>query len=115
MQAAMARLERLIARRRRLVLIVWAAVVVVSIPFAARQTENLTGGGFETKGSGSQIVSKALPQDFGLPPEELAIVLDNRKHDTAALDSALQRVSNEGFEDVEGVRLDPAQVARAKA
>jgi RND superfamily putative drug exporter len=115
MQAAMARLERFVARRRRLVLIVWAAIVVVSIPFASRQTENLTGGGFETKGSGSQIVSKALPQDFGLPPEELAVVLDNRKHDTAALDAALQRVATEGFEDVEGVRLDNDALAQAKA
>jgi RND superfamily putative drug exporter len=114
MQAAMAGLERFIARRRRLVLIVWAAVVIVSVPFASRQTENLTGGGFETKGSGSQIVSQALPEDFGLPPEELAIVFDNRKHDAAALDAAISRVAKEGFEDVEGVRLDPEQVARAR-
>ena len=29
--------------------VVWLALVVVSVPFAGRQTENLTGGGFETR------------------------------------------------------------------
>jgi heme transporter len=64
MQAAMDRLERLISRRRRLVLIAWLVIVVVSVPFAGRQTENLTGGGFETAGSGSQVVADALGSDF---------------------------------------------------
>ena len=77
MQAAMDRLERAIARRRRLVLVVWLAIVVISVPFAGRQTENLTGGGFETKGSGSKVVGDALTRDFGLQSEDLAVVFDN--------------------------------------
>ena len=60
-------------------LIVWLAIVVVSVPFAGRQTENLTGGGFETAGSGSQLVADALGSDFeGAQAESLSVVIDNR-------------------------------------
>jgi RND superfamily putative drug exporter len=111
MQAAMDRLERLIARRRRLVLVAWLVIVVISVPFAGRQTENLTGGGFETQGSGSKLVGDALTRDFGLQAEDLAVVFDNRKGDAAALDAALERVRTDGFKDVEGVRLDPEALA----
>lgn len=115
MQAAMDRLERLVARRRRLVLIVWLVIVVVSVPFAGRQTENLTGGGFETEGSGSQLVAQALSRDFGRPSETLTVVFDNREGDPAKLAAAIDRVQREGFEDVEAVRLDPAAVEAARA
>ena len=115
MQAAMDRLERLIARRRRLVLVAWLAIVVVSVPFAGRQTENLTGGGFETKGSGSKVVADALERDFGLQAEDLAVVFDNREGDPATLAAAFERVEREGFKDVEGVRLDPEAPAAARA
>jgi uncharacterized membrane protein YdfJ with MMPL/SSD domain len=116
MQAAMDRLERFVARRRRLVLIVWLAIVVVSVPFAGRQTENLTGGGFETEGSGSQLVADALGSEFeGAQAESLSVVLDNRAGDPAKLRAAVDRVQNEGFEDVEAVRLDPAAADAARA
>ncbi|MDA0172239.1 MMPL family transporter [Solirubrobacter taibaiensis] len=112
----MDRLERLITRRRRLVLIVWLVIVVVSIPFAGRQTENLTGGGFETAGSGSQVVADALGSDFeGQQAESLSVVIDNRAGDAAKLAAAVDRVQREGFEDVDAVRLDPAAAEAAKA
>jgi uncharacterized membrane protein YdfJ with MMPL/SSD domain len=116
MQAAMDRLERLVRRRRRLVLILWVAVVLVSFPFASRQTENLTGGGFETEGSGSQLVADALARDFpGMQSEDLAVVFDNRRQDPQALEAAFERVERQGFEDVEGVRLDTEALAAARA
>jgi RND superfamily putative drug exporter len=116
MQAAMDRLERLVTRRRRLVLILWVAVVLVSLPFASRQTENLTGGGFETEGSGSQLVADALARDFpGMQSEDLAVVFDNRRQDPQALEAAFERVEREGFEGVEGVRLDPEALAAARS
>ena len=116
MQAAMDRLERLISRRRRLVLIAWLVIVVVSVPFAGRQTENLTGGGFETAGSGSQVVADALGSDFeGQQAESLSVVIDNRAGDPAKLAAAVDRVQREGFEDVDAVRLDPAAAEAAKA
>src|SRR5687768_11546384 len=116
MQAAMDRLERLVARRRRLVLGVWIAVIVVAIPFAGRQTEHLTGGGFETKGSDSQIVADAVAREFpDLQAEDLLVVFDNRKQDAQALAAAIDRVEREGFADVEGVRLNPEALAAARA
>ena len=112
----MDRLERFVARRRRLVLATWPAAVLVSVPFASRQTEHLTEGGFETAGSGSQVVADALARDFpGMQPEDLAIVFDNRKRDQAALAAAFERVEREGFEDVEGVRLNPEALSQARA
>ena len=116
MQAAMDRLERFVARRRRLVLIVWLAVIIVAVPFAGRQTENLTGGGFETKGSGSKVVADALATEFpGMQAQDLAIVFDNRNEDPQALAAAVDKVENEGFADVEGVTLsaEAAEAARA--
>src|SRR5690349_15892875 len=116
MQAAMDRLEQFVARRRRLVLIVWLVIVVVSVPFAGRQTENLTGGGFETKGSGSQLVADSLGTDFeGQQAESLAVVIDNRAGDPAKLRAAVDRVQREGFKDVDAVRLDPAAADAARA
>jgi uncharacterized membrane protein YdfJ with MMPL/SSD domain len=116
MQAAMDRLERFVARRRRLVLIVWLLVVVVSVPFASRQTENLTGGGFETEGSGSTIVADALKTDFeGTQAESLSVVFDNRDGDPAKLAAAIERVERDAFKDVESVRLDPAAADAARA
>ncbi len=116
MQAAMDRLERLVARRRRLVLGVWIAVIVVAIPFAGRQTEHLTGGGFETKGSDSQIVADAVAREFPeLQAEDLLVVFDNREQDPRALAAAIDRVEREGFTGVEGVRLNPEALAAARA
>ena len=44
MQSAMNRLSAFVRRRRKLVAIGWLVLLLVSIPFASRQTENLTGG-----------------------------------------------------------------------
>ncbi|MBE2318980.1 MMPL family transporter [Solirubrobacter sp. CPCC 204708] len=116
MQAVMDRLERFVARRRRLVLIVWLVIVVASVPFAGRQTENLTGGGFETQGSGSQLVADALGSEFeGTSAESLSVLFDNRDRDPAKLAAAVDRVEREGFEDVEAVRLNPEAAAAARA
>jgi RND superfamily putative drug exporter len=115
MQAAMDRLERLVARRRRLVLGVWVALLIAAVPFASRQTENLTGGGFENKGSGSHVVAEALKDIPGAQAETLAVVFDNRKGDAKALAAAVDRVQREGFEDVEGVSVKPEALEAARA
>ena len=87
-----------------------SCIVVVSVPFAGRQTENLTGGGFETKGSGSKVVGDALTRDFpGMQSEDLAIVFDNRTHDPAALAAAFERVEREGFDGRRGRAAEPAR------
>src|SRR5688572_5774588 len=114
MQAAMDRLERLVSRRRRLVLGLWVALLIVSAPLAARQTASLTGGGFEVPGSESKAVSDALAGIPGAQSETLAIVFDNRGGDPQALAAAVDKVQNEAFEDVEGVRAAPEALDAAR-
>lgn len=114
MQSAMDRLERFVARRRRFVLGLWLVLLLGALPLASQQTKNLTGGGFENTGSGSQLVAEALKEIPGAEAETLAVVFDNRARDTAKLDTAIQRVEREGFEDVEGVSVSPEALAAAK-
>jgi RND superfamily putative drug exporter len=115
MQAAMDRLERLVARRRRLVLGIWIGLLVAAAPFASQQTKNLTGGGFENKGSGSQLAAEALKDIPGAQAETLAVVFDNRKLKPGALAVALAEVRRDGFEDVDGVKLNYPAYLNARA
>ena len=114
MQATMDRLERFVSRRRRVVLGLWLALLIVSAPLAARQTSSLTGGGFEVPGSESKAVSDALAGIPGTQSETLAIVFDNRRGDPQALAAAVDKVKSEGFKDVEGVRATPEALDAAR-
>ena len=58
MQAAMDRLGQFTRRHRVIVVVAWLALLVAAMPFAARQTEHLTSGGFEVPGSGSAAVDR---------------------------------------------------------
>jgi uncharacterized membrane protein YdfJ with MMPL/SSD domain len=60
----MTSLSEFLTRRRWFVLAAWVAVVVLALPLASKQTENLIGGGFEVPGSQSQVVEDALADDF---------------------------------------------------
>jgi uncharacterized membrane protein YdfJ with MMPL/SSD domain len=51
-------------------------VLLASLPFASRQTENLTGGGFEVPGTGSVAVEEQIDRFEGASSESLAIVLE---------------------------------------
>jgi RND superfamily putative drug exporter len=93
-----------VSRHRRLVLIIWALVLVASLPFAGKQTERLTGGGFESKASDSAAVEREL-KAMGAKGETLAVLLDNRRHDPAALQAAAERVRTKGMKGVTGVRF----------
>jgi RND superfamily putative drug exporter len=76
MQRAMDRLSGFVRRRRTLVLVVWGVLLLASLPFASRQTENLTGGGFEVPGTGSVAVEEQIDRFEGASSESLAIVLE---------------------------------------
>nr|MDQ3726587.1 hypothetical protein [Actinomycetota bacterium] len=65
MRDAMTRLAEFLGRRRRWVLAAWVAILVLALPFAAKQTEHLTGGGFDVPGSQSMQVSEEIQEDFG--------------------------------------------------
>lgn len=56
----MAALDGVIAGNRRIVLVVWLVIVAGAIPFALRQGDHLTGGGFKVAGSDSAQVEELL-------------------------------------------------------
>ena len=64
MRAAARSLSAFVGRHRRLVALAWLALVLAALPLAARQTENLTGGGFEVPGSESAAVEEAMAADY---------------------------------------------------
>jgi uncharacterized membrane protein YdfJ with MMPL/SSD domain len=113
-QTAMDRLGSFIERRRWLVLGAWIVVLLAAAPFAARQTDHLTGGGFTVSGSGSERVDQALTRFPGAQRESLAAVLQKKPGATAAdvrtqidrVDAAAARLPN--------VELTDAAEARAK-
>jgi uncharacterized membrane protein YdfJ with MMPL/SSD domain len=75
MKDAMNRLAQFLGRRRRWVVAAWVLIVLVALPFAAKQTEHLTGGGFDVPGSQSMKVSEAVQEDFGSQADGIAVVL----------------------------------------
>ena len=113
MQAAMDRLERFVARRRRLVLGVWIVLLlVVASRSPSQQTKNLTGGGFEVPGSRSEAVAEALKRFPGAQAETLGVVFDNRKRRPGELAAAIDRGPARGLQ---GRRGRPARPAAAQA
>ena len=104
MQRAMDRLSDFVERRRRLVALAWLVLLIAAMPFAARQTEHLTSGGFSTPGSGSENVDRALPSFPGVEREGLAVLLAlDREAGRGDVDAAIARVREEvrGVERVE--------------
>src|SRR3954447_10788673 len=117
MQAAMDRLDGFTRRHGRLVAVAWLVLLIAAVPFAARQTENLTSGGFEVPGSGSAAVERGLSAFDGAQRSQLAVVLAKRPgSDARSTQAALDRVRN-ATEQVGHVSLtaDAARAAAAQA
>jgi uncharacterized membrane protein YdfJ with MMPL/SSD domain len=109
MQALMLRLAGSLHRHRRLVLAGWAIVLVAALPFAARQSDRLTGGGFAVPGSQAEAVQNALEQDFDAAQRaKLGVVLIAR----AGAGAADQRGALERLRRA-AARLDHVAVADA--
>jgi uncharacterized membrane protein YdfJ with MMPL/SSD domain len=114
MRAAMDRLERFVTQHRRLVLGVWAVLVLAAVPFAAQQTKHLTAGGFEVPGSGSLAVSDALKRFLGVQTEPLVLVFDNSKKDPQALAASVDKATQE-VKGIDNISISPQAAAAAKA
>ncbi len=85
MRRLMLRLDSLVQRRRRAVLIAWLVVVLAALPLAARQADNLSGGGFTVAGSDSLAVEEELRADYpDFERSPLSAVLEPRPGATAA-------------------------------
>ena len=107
MQPLMLKLDRFLRRHRRAVLAAWAVAFLAALPFAARQAENLTGGGFAVPGSQSDDVQRSLERDFDATQRaKLGVVLIAREGATAAdRQAAIDRLR------AAAARVDHADVA----
>jgi uncharacterized membrane protein YdfJ with MMPL/SSD domain len=114
MHDAMIRLARFLARRRRLVVAGWVLIVFASLPLAARQTEHLTGGGFDVPGSESKAVAEAMQGVFADRAGGIAVLLRAEPGATGAeRTAAVGRVRRE-VAAVEGISLAPGVARRAE-
>jgi uncharacterized membrane protein YdfJ with MMPL/SSD domain len=111
MHDGMIQLAKFLGRRRRLVVAVWVLIVIASLPLAARQTEHLTGGGFDVPGSESKVVADALQGDFAAQDNGIAVSLQADPGIGAAASSAAVRRVRAEVAATEGVSL-PLAVAR---
>ncbi|HWT90958.1 MAG TPA: hypothetical protein VN179_07560, partial [Solirubrobacterales bacterium] len=114
MRDAMTRLAEFLGRRRRWVFAAWVAILVLALPFAAKQTEHLTGGGFDVPGSQSMQVSEEIQEDFGGQADGVAVVLKAAPNATVAERAeAVSRLRTE-VAGVEDVTLPAAAAAQAQ-
>jgi uncharacterized membrane protein YdfJ with MMPL/SSD domain len=112
-QTSMLKLDAFVRRRKRLVLIAWAVVLLAAVPFAARQSEDLSSGGFGVPGSQSAVVDEALEGFPGVQRAQLAAVLVPQRGATdAQLRAAVGRVAAAAG-PVDGVSLAPERRERA--
>src|SRR4051794_32785647 len=114
MQAAMDRLDRFTRRRRVPVALAWLALLLAALPFAARQTDHLTSGGFAVPGSGAQAVDRGLAAFDGAQREQLAVVLARRPGaDNAGIRASVARVRR-AADEVGHVALPESAAAAAE-
>jgi uncharacterized membrane protein YdfJ with MMPL/SSD domain len=114
MRDLMTRLAGFLGRRRRWVAAAWLLIVVCAVPFAMKQTDHLTGGGFDVPGSQSKAVSESLQDEFGSRADGIAVLLRAAPGAGAAeRAAAVQRVREE-VATVEDVTLPPAAAAAGR-
>ena len=112
----MVSLSGFLTRRRWWVVGAWLITVVVAAPLAAKQTEHLSGGGFDVPGSQSQAVETAITKQFAESQQgRIAIVFE--PEEGAPLERAAAAVDHVAAEinSTDDARLTPAAADRAKA
>jgi uncharacterized membrane protein YdfJ with MMPL/SSD domain len=116
-QTVMLRLDRFVRRRRTAVLLVWLAVMVAAVPLAMRQSDNLTGGGFEVPGSQSAAVQESVADDFeqGQATTVAAVLVPREGATRADMTAAVGRLGAAAAETDGDAALAPAARRRAEA
>ena len=96
MQKLMLRLDRVVRRRRTIVLALWLLALLAALPFAAKQSDHLTGGGYAVPGSQSERVATALERDFADQGRGTlaAVVVPHEGADASDLRSAIGRTDD---------------------
>jgi uncharacterized membrane protein YdfJ with MMPL/SSD domain len=114
MRDAMSQLAGFLGRRRRWVVAAWVLIVLLALPFASKQTDHLTGGGFDVPGSQSMAVSESLQEDFGSQADGIAVVLKAESGAGAAERAgAVTRLRKE-VATLDDVTLPPAAAGQAR-
>jgi uncharacterized membrane protein YdfJ with MMPL/SSD domain len=114
MKDAMSSLAGFLGRRRRWVVAAWVLIVFLALPFASKQTDHLTGGGFDVPGSQSMKVSESLQDDFGDQADGIAVVLKAEPGASPAeRDAAVARVQEE-VATLDDVVLPPPVARQAR-
>jgi len=117
MRSFMVSLAGFLARRRWWVVGAWLAVVAFSLPLAARQTEDLSGGGFDVPGSQSDAVEKAVADRFAESNSgRLGVVLQAAPEATAEQRAAaVERTREQVGAAGGGARLTARAAAEARS
>ncbi|HEX2096162.1 MAG TPA: MMPL family transporter [Solirubrobacterales bacterium] len=110
----MLRLAKFLARRRRVVIVAWALVVLASLPLAAKQTEHLTGGGFDVPGSDSKAVAEAMQGVFETDAGGVAVLLRADGRVSAAGSAAAVRRVRQEVAGIDGIALPPSVARRGE-
>jgi uncharacterized membrane protein YdfJ with MMPL/SSD domain len=115
MRDAMRSLAGFLGRRRRLVVAAWVLIVLLALPFASKQTDHLTGGGFDVPGSQSMKVSESLQDEFGSQADGIGVVLKAAPGASAPeRTAAVSRLQNE-VANLDDVTLPPAAARQARS
>jgi RND superfamily putative drug exporter len=114
MRTSMNRLAELLGRRRRWVVAAWVVIVALALPFAAKQTDHLTGGGFDVPGSQSQRVSESLQDEFGSQADGVSVLLKAGPEASAADRAAAVTRLRASVAKVDELTLTPAAARQAR-
>ncbi len=114
MRDGMNRLAGVLGRRRRWVLAIWLTIVVCAVPFAMKQTDHLTGGGFDVPGSQSKAVAEEMQGVFASESTGIAVLLRAEPGaGPAERAAAVERVRRE-VAAIDGIALSPPVARRAE-
>ncbi len=110
----MIQLAGFLGRHRRWVVFGWVVVVVVALPLASRQTDHLTGGGFDVPGSQSKAVTDSLQRDFGKRADGIAVLLRAAPGASPAAEAAAFGRVRDEVARLDEISLPPTVAARAR-
>ena len=103
-----------LGRRRRWVLFAWLAILAFAFPFAMKQTDHLTGGGFDVPGSQSKAVSDSLERDFGDSANGIVVLLRAEPDASAAARAAALGRVRSAVAGLDEVQLPPKTARRGE-
>jgi uncharacterized membrane protein YdfJ with MMPL/SSD domain len=115
MRAAARKLSAFVGAHRWLVGGAWLVILALALPLAAKQTENLTGGGFEVPGSQSAAVEEKMQERYALEAGQNsigAVLRAEKGAEASGLEAAVDRLA-EAVNGVDSLALSAEAEALA--